>query len=200
MQKTLFLGTYWGHAGSCVFGPFLRAGCAGAEWVRGGSLGSGMGARRRCLTPRAGCVRWSSAPCIDADACGRCAGERVGGWATRCLPGVRGRVCVGAWAGATSSGSFGAFAPITVWDISRLLRGGRVLLLRDNGLLMLLGSRHTTRPAHAGVSGHRTTVSPHVLYCVPTNPGPRSFCAWVVRRCHWPVPQPIVRLLSPRPL
>jgi hypothetical protein len=37
---------------------------------------------------------------------------------------------------------------------------------------------------------------PNVLYCVPTNPGPRSFCAWAVRRCHWPVPQPIVRLLK----
>ncbi len=67
-------------------------------------------------------------------------------------------------------------------------RGARVCLglsgtvLRDNGLLMLLGSRHTTRPAHAGVSGHRTTVSPHVLYCIPTNPGPRSFCARPVRR------------------
>jgi len=24
-----------------------------------------------------------------------------------------------------------------------------------------------------------------VLYCVPTNPGPRSFRAWAVRRCHW---------------
>ena len=58
----------------------------------------------------------------------------------------------------------------------------------DTRLLMLLGSRHTTRPAHAGVGGHRTTVSPHVLYCVPTNPGPLSFCAWPVRRCHWPVP------------
>ncbi len=32
-------------------------------------------------------------------------------------------------------------------------------LLEDNGLLMLLGSRHTTRPAHAGVGGHHTTVS-----------------------------------------
>jgi hypothetical protein len=26
-------------------------------------------------------------------------------------------------------------------------------------LLLLLGSRHTTRPAHAGVGGHHTTVS-----------------------------------------
>ena len=31
-----------------------------------------------------------------------------------------------------------------------------------------------------------------VLYCVPTNPGPRSFHAWAIRRCHWPVPQPML--------
>ena len=36
-----------------------------------------------------------------------------------------------------------------------------------------------------------------VLYCVPTNPGPRSFHAWALRRCHWPDPQPIVQLLKP---
>jgi hypothetical protein len=67
-------------------------------------------------------------------------------------------------------------------------------------LLAATGSRHTTRPAHAVVGGHHTTVSPHVLYCVPTNPGPRSFHAWAIRRCHWPVPQPIVQLLKPGPL
>jgi hypothetical protein len=43
----LFPGTYWVHTGECVLGPFLRAGCAGAAWVRGGSLGSGVGAGRR---------------------------------------------------------------------------------------------------------------------------------------------------------
>ena len=37
----------------------------------------------------------------------------------------------------------------------------------DNGLLMLLGSRHTTRPAHAGVGGHRTTVSPLFFIAYP---------------------------------
>ena len=41
---------------------------------------------------------------------------------------------------------------------------------------------------------------PTTLYCVPTNPGPRSFHAWAIRRCHWPVPQPIVQLLKPGPL
>ena len=64
-------------------------------------------------------------------------------------------------------------------------------------LLAATGSRHTTRPAHAVVGGHHTTFSPHVLYCVPTNPGPRSFHAWALRRCHWPDPQPIVQLLKP---
>jgi len=44
MQKGWFPGTYCVHAGTCVFGPFLRAGCAGTAWVRGWSLGIGMGA------------------------------------------------------------------------------------------------------------------------------------------------------------
>jgi len=43
MQKGLFPGTYCVHTGTCVFGPFLRVGCVGAVWVRGGSLGIGMG-------------------------------------------------------------------------------------------------------------------------------------------------------------
>jgi len=46
-------------AGVLTFGPFLRAGCAGAAWVRGGSLGSGMRAGRRCLAPRVDGVRWA---------------------------------------------------------------------------------------------------------------------------------------------
>jgi hypothetical protein len=49
-------GCMWGAG---AFGPFLRAGCAGAAWVRGGSLGSGMRAGRRCLAPRVGGVRWA---------------------------------------------------------------------------------------------------------------------------------------------
>ena len=36
-----------------------------------------------------------------------------------------------------------------------------------------------------------------VLYCVPTNPGPRSFRAWPVRRCHWRTSYSIARLLKP---
>jgi hypothetical protein len=53
--------------GAGAFGPFLCAalstkhcaGYAGAAWVRGGSLGSGMRAGRRCLAPRVGVVRWA---------------------------------------------------------------------------------------------------------------------------------------------
>jgi hypothetical protein len=62
MQKTLFPGTYWVHKRTGVIGPFLHAGCAGAAWVRGGSLGCGMGAGGRCLAPRVGGVRWSGSP------------------------------------------------------------------------------------------------------------------------------------------
>ncbi len=51
----------------------------------------------------------------------------MGGQATRCLPAVRGRACVDAWAGAASGDSFRAVAPVAVWDAAQLLRGGRVL-------------------------------------------------------------------------
>jgi hypothetical protein len=44
-----------------------------------------------------------------------------------CLPAVRGRACVGAWAGAEFGGSFGAFALVSVWGLPRLLHGGRIL-------------------------------------------------------------------------
>ena len=46
----------------------------------------------------------------------------------------------------------------------------------------------------------QSTVDSLFFIDVPTNPGPRSFHAWAIRRCHWPVPQPIVRLLKPGPL
>ena len=118
IQKGLFPGTYWVHARTCVFGPFLRAGCAGASWMRGGSLGTSMRAGRRCLTTRAGSVHCRVLPCSDTDACRHCAGDRVGSWATRCLPAVRGRACVVAWAGEASGGSFGAFAPVAIWAIA----------------------------------------------------------------------------------
>jgi hypothetical protein len=53
--------------GAGAFGPFLCAalstkhcaGYAGAAWVRGRSLGSGMRAGRRCLAQRVGVVRWA---------------------------------------------------------------------------------------------------------------------------------------------
>jgi hypothetical protein len=68
----------------------------------------------------------SSPPCHDADACRHCAGESVGIWVTWCLRAVRGRACVGAWAGEASCGSFGAFEPVAIWS-KTLLTGGRVL-------------------------------------------------------------------------
>ena len=40
------------HAWTCVFGSFLCAGCAGATWVRGRGLESGMGAWKRCMASR----------------------------------------------------------------------------------------------------------------------------------------------------
>jgi hypothetical protein len=58
---------------------------------------------------------------------GQFTGGRVGGRTTRCLPAVRGRACVDAWAGAASGGYFRAVAPVVIWGAAQLLRGGRVL-------------------------------------------------------------------------
>ena len=40
-------------------------------------------------------------------------------------------------------------------------------MLRDGKLLDATGSRHTTRPTHAGVGGHHTTVSPLFFIVYP---------------------------------
>jgi len=53
IQRGLFPGACWVRAGTCVFGPFMHVGCAGAAWMRGGSLDTSMGAGRRCLATRA---------------------------------------------------------------------------------------------------------------------------------------------------
>jgi len=57
MQRGLFLGACWVRAWTCVFGQFLLAECAGAAWMRGGSLGTSMGAVRQFLATWAGGVR-----------------------------------------------------------------------------------------------------------------------------------------------
>ena len=54
-------------------------------------------------------------------------GRERGGLVELCLPAVRGRTCVGVWAGAASGGSFGAFVLVTVWGLPLLLHGGRIL-------------------------------------------------------------------------
>ena len=46
---------------------------------------------------------------------------RVSGRAAQCLPAVRSRACVDAWAGAASGGSFRAVALVTVWDLGLML-------------------------------------------------------------------------------
>ena len=112
--------------GAGAFGPFLRAGCAGAARVRGGSLGSGMRAGRRCLTA-GGRRTLGGLPSSDADTCARCVGGHLSGWATLCLTAVRGRTCVFTWAGAASGGYFGVFALVVVWGVPRLLYAGQIL-------------------------------------------------------------------------
>jgi hypothetical protein len=47
---------------------------------------------------------------------------RVAGREALCLPAVRSRVCVDAWAGATSGGSFRAVVLVSIWVLGILLR------------------------------------------------------------------------------
>ena len=103
------------HAWTGVFGSFLCAGCAGATWVRGRGLESGMGAWKWCMASRVGGVplvgsRFRRRGRVWA-LCGR-AREGLGDAVSSRSAGVE--VCVGAWSGAASGGSFGAFAPVAI--------------------------------------------------------------------------------------
>jgi len=46
----------------------------------------------------------------------------LAGRSSQCLPAMRSRACVDAWAGAASGGSFWAVAPVAVWGLGLLLR------------------------------------------------------------------------------
>ena len=68
---------------------------------------------------------------------------------------------------------FVTMLPDTIDDSSTSTRGlyfrpsQLCLLIRDSCCYHSLGSRHTTRPAHAGVGGHHTTVSPLFFIAYP---------------------------------
>jgi len=106
---------------SCVQSARVRRGCAAGAWAPAWVRGGGAW---RC--GRAACV--SRVPRrSDTDACRHWPGDRVGNWATRCLPAVRGRACVGAWAGeAASGGPFGACMPC-LWLVTCDLWGAVTL-------------------------------------------------------------------------
>ncbi len=72
----------------------------------------------------------------------------------------------------------------------------RYHLLEDGKLLDVTGSRHTTQPAHAGVGGHHTTVSPLFFIAYPQTrvPAPSMLGPCAVAACA--VPQSIIRLLT----
>jgi hypothetical protein len=78
MQKTLFPGPVPRASGAYVLGPCLRAGFANAAWAVGGSRSDVLGAGTRCLAPRVGGGRWSSAARGGAGLGGR--RQRVGEW------------------------------------------------------------------------------------------------------------------------
>ena len=113
--------------GAGAFGPLLRAGCAGAAWVRGESLGSGMRAGRRCLAPRVGGVRWAgSLPATQT----RVLVALAGTWRA-------GRRCVFAQCGVGHAPALGlvrrpvALSGLLRWSpsggVPRLLHAGRIL-------------------------------------------------------------------------
>ena len=104
----------------------------------------------------------------------RSAGERGGGWRLR-LVAVAGR---GAADRSVGSDLARARGPGSLAGLPRFFRavtdGGRGCSPGPRAwgacvtrLLLLLGSRHTTRPAHAGVGGHHTTVSPLFFIAYP---------------------------------
>ena len=172
------------HARACVLGPFLRAGCAGAAWVHGGSLGSGMSAGGLCLATLVGCVRWSGPPCRGAGAWRRCAGGRVGGWATRCPPAVRGWAYVDAWAGAAAGGSFRTVAPVTVWGMTLPLHGGRVLCGKVPNHAYSQGSQELSASAGACSPGSLADAQRSAVACPLRTPpcAPASYVPCIARK------------------
>ena len=142
----------------------MRRGCAAGAWapawVRGG------GAWRR---GRAACV--GRVPtCGDSDACRRWLGERVRSWASWCLPAVRGRTCVGAWAGGASGGSFGAFAPVATRTIAWLLRWGPVLCRKVTNGACYQGSQEFSASAVAYRPGSLADAQGLAVACPPRTP------------------------------
>jgi hypothetical protein len=164
---------------SCVRGARVRRGCAAGAWAPAWVRGGGVWRRGR-----AACV--SRVPLYsDADACSRCAGERVGSWATRCLPAGRGRACVGTWAGEASGGSFGAFAPVAVcgrvlcgkvpnkvelWPRRRLAQKGRVLYGKVPNKAYSQGSQEFSASAGAYRPCSLTDAQEPAVACQPHTP------------------------------
>jgi hypothetical protein len=100
---------------ACVKGALIRhgraAGVGATPWVQGG------GDWHRGWAENVGRPARDGAQLGGVRAHGRVAGR-----AKLCLPTVRSRACVDAWAGAASCGSFLAVAPVAVWVLGLLLR------------------------------------------------------------------------------
>ena len=105
---------------ACVKGALIRhgraAGVGATPWVQGG------GDWHRGWAENVG------RPARDgAQLGGVLLRGHVTGLSAQCLPAVRSRACVDAWAGAASGCYFRAVAPVVIWGAAQLLRGGRVL-------------------------------------------------------------------------
>ena len=156
----------------------MRHGCAAGVsatvWVRGG------GAWRRKWVACVGRV-----PCYNvAGAWERCADGRVRGWATRCLPVVRCRACVDAWASAASGGSFRAVAQVAVWGTALILRGRRVLYGKVPNNAYTQGSQELSVSAGAYRPGSLTDDQGPAVTCPPRTPlcAPASYVPCIDRK------------------
>ena len=78
------------------------------------------------MAPQVGGGRWSRADHGGLSWGGEPSRGRVVVRAELCLPAVRSRVCVDAWAGEASGDSFRDVAPVAVWGL-------RLMLYRDDG-------------------------------------------------------------------
>ena len=73
------------------------------------------------MAPQVGGGRWSRADHGGLSWGGEPSRGRVVVRAELCLPAVRSRVCVDAWAGAASGVSFRDVAPMTVWGLQLMM-------------------------------------------------------------------------------
>ena len=153
---------------SYMRGAQVRHGCAAGVWESAWVRGGGAWRRRRVA-----CVG-RVPPCNVAVVWDQCADGSMRGWETRCLPPVRRRACVDAWASAASSGSFRTVAPVAVWGTMPILCGGRVLYGKVPNNTYSQGSQCDSQELNASAGAYRpgslTDAQRPAVACPPRTP------------------------------